>query len=223
MIKVNIRSNIDVLRAAFEAKKRSLDRAIVLGMRAAKPAVRAILQDEQRRAFKVQQERFLRTWRIGVRSVPPTTIIENISRGFGLHVTGGSIGSRGGEAVLIPINTAAGTRIGTRKFYRMIQWLHQEKLTIVKNGVLYVRPPMNTSRRGGVQVGTRIQKRFRQRFSGSFKRPTGFDIKLNANGLTPIAIVRRSITMRKRFDMTDIVQRRLIPIIVQSIRAEAKQ
>lgn len=223
MITINIRSNIDVLRAAFEAKKRSIDRAIQAGMSASKPAVKTVLRDELRKAFNVKQERFLRTWTVSARSVPLTLVIENKAKGFGLHATGGSIGVRGGTVLLIPINTAAGTRIGTVKFYRMIQWLHQEKLTVIKNGVLYVRPPMNTSRRGGVQVGTRIQKRFRQRFSGSFKRPTGFDIKLNDNGLTPIAIVRRSITMRKRFDMTGIVQRRLIPIIVQSIRAEANR
>jgi len=216
-----MRSNIAELQARIAVRKEKMQRFTKEGMRDAKPAVRAILQDEQTKRFNVKQTRFLRTWRIGVKS-PHTMIVENIMKGFGLFATGGAIGPRRGRALLIPINTASGTRIGAKKFYQLIDWLHQEKLLVAKNGVLYVKPPMNTSRRGGVDVGTRLNKKFRQRFSGSDRRPTGFDVVLNTEGLTPIAIIRRSITQKKRWDTESIVRSRIIPTILQSIEARAK-
>jgi hypothetical protein len=134
---------------------------------------------------------------------------------------GGSIAPRNAaRALLIPINMAQGTRIGAKKFYKLIDWLRREKLTIIKNGILYVRPPMNTSRRGGVAIGTRVSKKFRARFSGG-RRPSGFDIKLNEHGLTPIAVVRRSISLRKRWDMPALVRRRILPLILEGIERRA--
>ncbi|HZF19488.1 MAG TPA: DUF6441 family protein [Burkholderiales bacterium] len=220
-ISVNMRAQIAELQARIAVRKDKMQRFVKEGMREAKPVVRAILQDEQGKRFNVKQTRFLRTWRIGVRS-PHTMIVENIMKGFGLFATGGTIGPRRGRALLIPINTAAGTRLGVKKFYQLIDWLHQEKLLVAKNGILYVKPPMNTSRRGGIGIGTRVQKKFRQRFSGSDRRPTGFDIVLNSEGLTPIAVIRRSITQKKRWDMDTIVRGRIIPVILQAIEAKAK-
>lgn len=220
MFDINIRSEVSRLQAQFAIEKDRMARAIKEGMRDAKLPVRAALQDEMRKAFNVKQDRFLRTWRIGVRS-PGTMIIENMMKGFTLHATGGSIGPRSGSAVLIPINTAGGSRIGAKKFYKLIDWLMQEKLTVIKDGVLYVKPPMNESRRGGVGVGTRIQKRFRQRFSGPRKRPSGFDIRLNDHGLTAIALVRRGISMRKRIDMQAILSKRIVPIVLKGIQLQA--
>jgi hypothetical protein len=220
-LKVNFRSQVAELQARIAARKRVMDRAIPAGMRDAKPAVRAALQEEQRVHFNVKQQRFERTWRIGVKSVG-VMIITNIMKGFSLHALGGTISPRHGQALLIPINTSAGTRLGAKKFYKLIDWLRREKLTIIKNGILYVRPLMNTSRSGGVAVGSRVSKKFRAKFSGSFKRPSGFDIKLNEHGLTPIAVVRRSINMRKRWDMPDIVHRRLLPLILSAIEQRAR-
>jgi hypothetical protein len=220
MITINVRSNIAELQARVAVKKRDMDRAIPAGMRDANPAVRAALQEEQRQRFNVKQQRFERTWRIGVKTMPGVMIITNIMRGFALHATGGTISPRLGSALLIPINTAAGSRIGAKKFYQLIDWLRREKLTVIKNGILYVRPPMNTSRRGGVAIGTRVNKQFRAKFSGG-RRPSGFDIKLNEHGLTPIAVVRRSISMRKRWDMPGLVRRRLLPLILEAIERRA--
>lgn len=222
MIVVNVRSNIAELQARIAVRKRVMARAIPAGMRDAKPAVRTALQEEQRIHFNVKQARFERTWRIGVKTTPGVMIITNVMKGFSLHALGGTISPRHGQALLIPINTSAGTRIGAKKFYQLIDWLRREKLTVIKNGILYVRPLMNTSRRGGVAVGTRVSKKFRTKFSGSFKRPSGFDIKLNEHGLTPIAVVRRSINMRKRWDMPSIVQRRLLPLILDAIERRAR-
>ena len=69
-------------------------------------------------------------------------------------------------------------------------------------------------------IGTRVQKSFRRRLSGTFERPSGFDIKLNAQGLTAIAVVRRDITIRKRFDMERLARSTLVPIVMKSIGAE---
>jgi hypothetical protein len=220
MIVVNARSNIAELQARIAARRRVMDRAIPAGMSDAKPAVRAALQEEQRTHFNVKQQRFERTWRIGVKSAG-VMIITNIMKGFSLHALGGTISPRHGQALLIPINTAAGTRLGAKKFYKMIDWLRREKLTIIKNGILYVRPPMNTSRRGGIAIGSRVNKKFRAQFTGG-RRPSGFDIKLNEHGLTPIAVVRRSISLRKRWDMPDVVQRRLLPLILDAIEQRAR-
>jgi hypothetical protein len=222
-MKISIRSNIAELQARIAGRKRAMDRAIRSGMVDAKPAVRAALQAEQRGAFNVKQTRFLRTWRISVRSQKlGTMLIDNIAKGFSLHAQGGTVSPRHGSALLIPINTVIGSRIGAKKFYALIDWLRREKLTIIKNGILYVRPPMNTSRRGGVEVGTLVQKKFRFKFSGTVRRPVGFDIKLNEHGLTPIAVVKRSISLRKRWDMPDIVQRRVLPLILDAIEQRAR-
>lgn len=224
MPSVNIRTYVSKLQTDFAVEKERMARAIKQGMRDAKLPVRAALQAEMKAAFNVKQDRFLRTWRIGVRSAGNgTMIIENVMKGFTLHTQGGFIGPRSGRAVLIPINTAGGTRIGAKKFYKMIDWLMQEKLTVIKDSVLYVKPPMNESRRGGVGVGTRIQKKFRSRFSGPRKRPSGFDIKLNDHGLTPIALIRRGVNMRKRIDMAAIVSRRIVPLILKGIQLHASQ
>ncbi len=219
MIRFDIKNNIATLQTRMAATKREADRGTKAGMRAAKEPVRDVLKAEMRKAFQVKQERFLRTWRISVRSAP-SMVITNIASGFGLHVTGGSIGPRGRSALLIPINTRMGARIGAKRFYSIIDWLHREKLLVAKAGILYAKPLMNESRRGGVGAGTRVQKRFRSKFQGTKRRPSGFEIKLNDRGLTPIAIIRRRISLRSRYDMQSIVTRQIIPIVMRNIANE---
>jgi len=110
-----------------------------------------------------------------------------VDRWFKVHVEGGSIVARTApRAVLVPINTRFGMRLSTKRFYKLIDWLMREKLTLVKDGILYVKPVMNTSRRGGVAVGSRVSKSFRAKFQGSKRRPSGFDIKLNEQGLLAV-------------------------------------
>jgi hypothetical protein len=220
MISVNIRSNIAQLQAQIAADKDRMARAVKAGMRASKLALRGALQAEMKSVFKVKQERFLRTWTISTNELPGTIVIRNKAKGFSLHAMGGSIGPRSGSALLIPINTVGGSRIGTKKFYKLVDWLRQNKLTFIKNGILWVKPLMNTSRRGGVGIGTRVSKKFRSKFQGSLKRPSGFEIKLNEHGMTPIAVLRRSITIRKRFDMPALTRQALVPIVLNSIEAE---
>jgi hypothetical protein len=220
MITVNIRTNIAALQAAISADKRMMERATKQAMRKARPATDAVLNSEMGKAFKVKDARAVRSWRLAVSKDRAAMILTNLMRGFSMHVTGGTIRPRHGRALLIPINTAGGTRIGTKKFYNMIEWLQLRKLTVILGDKLYVKPVMNESRRGGVGVGTRVNKRFRSLFSGSYKRPSGFDIKLNAYGLTPIAIIRSSIRLRARFNMDRIVRDRIIPVIINQIGSE---
>lgn len=220
MITINVRPNIAQLQAQFAADKRRMERAVKVGMKAAKKPLRAALQAETKKVFHVKKESFLRTWTVSANTVPGTIIIRNKAKGFSLHALGGSIGPRKGSALLIPINTAGGSRIGQKKLYKLLRWLRERNMTLLKNGILYVKPPMNTSRRGGVAIGTRVQKGFRRRLSGTFERPSGFDIKLNAQGLTAIAVVRRGITIRKRFDMERLARSTLVPIVMNSIGAE---
>lgn len=220
VFKVNIRSDIAKLQMQIAADKARMERAVKAGMKAAKEPLRAALKDELKASFKVKQERFLRTWIISANSVPNTIVITNRAKGFALHATGGTIGPRSGSALLIPINTVGGSRIGAKKFYKLVDWLRQNKLTFIKNGILWVKPMMNTSRRGGVGIGTRVSKKFRSKFQGSLKRPSGFEIKLNEDGMTPIAVIKRGITMRKRFDMVGLVHKSLVPIVLSSIGAE---
>jgi hypothetical protein len=144
----------------------------------------------------------------------------NMARGFGLHVTGGTISPKGRSKLLIPINTRFGSRIGLKKFQTLVVRLRHDGLTVIKGNVLYVRVPMNTSRRGGVAAGSRVQKRFRTRLQGTLKRPSGFDIKLNPEGLTPIAVLRPSVALRARFNMDRIARQRIVPVVLDSIRTE---
>lgn len=220
MITVGIKWNVDQLKAQFAADTRRMERAVKAGMHNAKEPLRAALQAEMKAVFHVKQQSFLRTWTVSTDTVPGTIIIRNKAKGFELHAMGGSIGPRKGDAVLVPINTSGGTRIGQKKLYKILRWLRDHNLTLIKNGILYVKPIMNTSRRGGVAIGTRVNKNFRRRLSGTFERPSGFDIKLNEHGLTAIAVVKRGITIRKRFDMEGLARRTLVPIVLSSIGAE---
>lgn len=210
--------------AAFSKEKRGrVLKAIQDGMKDSRQSADRVMREEIDRAFdmrKVGAGKLRKSWRINVFADrgPAKMIIKNLAKWFLIHTTGGTIGPRTTpKAILIPINQRLGTRMGAKKFYAMIDWLRREKLTIIKDGVLYVKAPMNTSKRGGVAVGTRVQKTFRTKFQGSKRRPTGFDIKLNEDGLTPIAIIRTSIKMRKRFDLIGVAKNRVIPIVVSSI------
>ena len=195
----------------------NVTKAFVEGMREARPQTDAIMRDETKRSFKVVPgSKLERSWRGKVEdagTANPKLVITNLAKWFAIHTEGGVIGRRSTpRAILIPINTRLGTRISTKKFYRMVAWLMQAGLTVIKDGRLYVKPPMNTSRRGGVAVGSRVSKKFRAQFQGSAKRPSGFDIKLNAEGLTPIAIIRTRIAMPKRMNLNGITQEKLLPV-----------
>ena len=190
------------------------------GMRNAKPEVKHVLGQEMRRAFKVQKPQFAdRTWRIATDNSAIT--ITNLVRWL-LSQSGTTISARG-KALLIPINTYLGARIGTKKFYKLVDWLRQNKMSIIKDGVLYANPIWNTSKRGGVGVGTRINKQFRARIQGSIKRPSGFDVSpafMREDRLIPIAIIRKSIRMPKRFSLPDTANQSLIGIVRRHIEAE---
>ena len=205
-------------------QRERVKRSLAGGLKDARPRTDAILKEETRRAFKITPGsggKFEKAWRLRIIDSKLHGLgleIKNLARWFKMHVEGGTIFKRSTpRALLIPINTRLGTRISTKKFYKLIDWLMKEKLTVIKDGVLYVKPVMNTSRRGGVAAGTRVNKRFRTRFQGSKRRPTGFDIKLNDEGLTPIAIIRTSIGMKRRFNLNSITQRRIMPIVATAV------
>lgn len=220
-MKFGIRTNVQELIRQYGVRVEDTGSAIRRAVRNARPRTDAILNQETSAAFKVRDARMLRSWRLAVPgSGELKMIIVNLMKGFGLHVTGGMITPKHGSKLLIPINTRFGTRIGTKKFYKLVDWLRREKMTVIKGNLLYVRVPMNESRRGGVAPGTRVQKRFRTRFQGSKRRPSGFDIKLNPEGLTPIAVLRPAVALRRRFDMYRIATQRIVPVILDSIRAE---
>jgi len=221
MITVSIRSNVADLVKQYARRADQAREAARRGARNARPRTDAILNQETEAAFKVRDPRMRRAWRLWVPSSGELKlVIMNLMRGFGLHVTGGTVFPKGRSKLLIPINTRLGTRIGLKKFQTMVVRLRYDKMTVIKGNILYVRVPMNTSRRGGVGIGTRVQKSFRTRFQGTLKRPSGFDIKLNPEGLTPIAVLRPSVALRKRFDMDRIVRQRIVPVVLDSIRSE---
>ena len=210
------------LSAWTEEKRKQIAQGIARGLKQARPRTDQILREETRKAFKVASPRMEKAWRIRLidgETPAPKLEITNLAKWFKIHTTGGSFGPRSQRAMLVPINTRFGSRIGTKKFYQLVAWLMREKLTLIKNGILYVKPPMNTSKRGGVGVGTRVSKKFRAKFQGSLKRPSGFDIKLNEHGLTPIAVLRSKISLTKRFDFEGIVRSRVLPVLANNIQA----
>jgi hypothetical protein len=219
-MRFSVRNNVEQVMSDFARRQSGSLEAMKRGLRKARPQTDRVLTDEVRTVMKVRDPRMDRSWRLGVIDNGMTLRISNLMRGFEMHVTGGTIGPKRGSALLIPINTYLGAHIGVKKFYRLIDELRREKLTVIRNNILYVRVPMNTSRRGGVAAGSRVQKQFRRRFQGSKRRPSGFSIRLNAEGLTPIAIIKRSINMRARFDPQSVTQRRILPIVVAAVRAE---
>jgi hypothetical protein len=220
MIKHSIATNVKELADRLHLKAKAANGLTREAFRKSRPDTDTVLNAEMKSAFNVKDARAVRTWRLGVPRDRLAMRLTNMMKGFELHVKGGTINPRGARALLIPINTRLGSRIGTKKFYAMIDWLRREKLTFIKGNILYVKPIMNTSRRGGVAAGTRVNKSFRSRFQGTLKRPSGFDIKLNAEGLTPIAVIRRSVSMRARFDMDRIVDQRIMPIVIKRIGEE---
>lgn len=225
MMQFNMRSNIATVVRDYRRTIQDSRQAIRQGVLNARPSTDQALLTEMRSKFSIKDRRAERMWRVGVpRNGPIRLVMTNLMRGFELHVVGGEIAARR-SALLIPINTA-GRRISTKKFYELVDWLRREKLTVVRKGILYVRVPTNRTTRGGVAKGTRVQKKFRTRLSGTARRPAGFDILANGSGgysLTPIAVVKKSITMRSRFDMARIVKSRVIPIMMDSIREEMQR
>lgn len=211
------------LSAWSKEKKARVLAGLKQGMRAARPDTDKLMREEVDRAFNMRRTgagRLRTSWRVNVYADrgPAKMVIKNLAKWFKIHTTGGMIGPKSTpRAILIPINTYLDSRLGTKKFYAMIDWLRREKLTVIKDSVLYVKPPMNESRRGGVAVGTRVRKDFRRKFQGSSKRPSGFGIKLNAEGLTPIAIIRTRITMKKRMDLQRIATDRVLPIVARHV------
>lgn len=217
--------NIDGLKAQIAAMRvthgnTAVDAKIRNGMRAAKPEVKKILGQEMRKSFKVQKAQFAdRTWRISTANRAMT--ITSLVRWLG--VQGGTTISARGGALLVPINTYLGARITTKKFYKLVDWLRQNKLTVIKNGILYANPVWNTSRRGGVGVGTRINKKFRATLQGSIKRPSGFSVSPafeRADRLIPIAVIRKNIRMPKRFVLSDVASKSLVQIVRTHIMQE---
>lgn len=200
--------------------KKAIAAKVRQGMRNAKPEVKKVLGQEMRKAFKVNKPQFAdKTWRISTDNSAMT--IRSLVRW--LSSQGGSTINARGKALLIPINTYLGARIGTKKFYKLVDWLRQNKLSVIKDGVLYANPVWNTSKRGGVGVGTRINKKFRATIQGSIKRPSGFSVSpafMRADRLIPIAIIRRNIRMPKRFSLTDIASQSLTTIVAKHIKAE---
>lgn len=217
----SIKTNVDQLVRSYGRRVERVRGVVRQGIRNARPRTDAILNAETQAAFKVRDARMQRTWRLAVPSSGDLKlIVTNMMRGFGLHVTGGTITPKGRSKLAIPINTRFGSRIGTAKFANLLVRLRHAGLVVIKGNIIYVRVPMNTSRRGGVAIGSRVNKKFRTAFQGSKRRPSGFDIKLNPEGLTPIAVLRPSVALRKRFNMDRIVRDRIIPVVLDSIGAE---
>ena len=221
MITIKI-EGIDNALKALESKigKTAVASKVRQGMRNSKREVKGVLGNEMRRAFKVRKEQFAeRSWRISTDNNAMT--IRSLVKWLGAH-EGSTISARG-KALIIPINTYLGTRIGTKRFYKLVDWLRQNKLSVIKDGVLYANPVWNTSKRGGVGVGTRINKKFRATIQGSLKRPSGFSVSPafeRADRLIPIAIIRRNISMKKRFSLSDIASRSLVSIVTKHIQEE---
>lgn len=189
-------------------------------MRASKPAVKAVLGEAMRRSFKVRKPQFAdKSWRISTDNSSMT--IRSLVKWLGAQ-GGATIRPRSGRAVLIPINTIT-DRISTKKFYKIIDWLMQNKQTVIKDGVLYAVPDWNTSRRGGVAPGTRLNKKFRSRLQGSHKRPSGFNAmfkEVNGARLIPIALVRRQVRMSKKFSLPEVAHQSIVGIVRKHIEAE---
>lgn len=211
------------MAAWSKEKKARVIKGLKDGMRNARPDTDRLMRDEVERAFNMRRTgagRLKTSWRVNVYADrgPAKMVIKNLAKWFKIHTTGGTIGPKTTpRAILIPINTYKESRLGTKKFYQMIDWLRREKLTVIKDGILYVKPPMNESKRGGVAVGTRVRKDFRRKFQGTKKRPTGFGIKLNPDGLTPIAIIRTSIKIRRLMNLQLIAKDRVLPIVARHV------
>lgn len=219
-MRIGFRNNLNDVVASFGRRISESRAAIERGLKKSRPATDQALRTEAHASFKIRDPRADRMWRVGVPSGTLTLRITNLMRGFELHVTGGTIAPKRGSALLIPINTYLGGRIGTARFYKLVDWLRREKLTFIRGNILYVRVPMNTSKRGGVGVGTHVQKKFRAKMQGTLKRPSGFGLNVNAEGLTPIAVLRRSISLHARFNVDSVTNSRVIPIILENVRQE---
>lgn len=223
MISISIRSNLDQVMREQRARfgPSALAAKVRAGMRSAKPEVKAVMAQETRRAFKMVKPQFAeRSWRVSTQD--QALIVRSLAPWMGIHVTGGSIRPKGHRKLLVPINLITG-RITTKKFFRLVDQLQRDGLTVVKGGVLYVKPVWNTSRRGGVAPGTRLNKRFRARLSGSHKRPSGFNAvwrDVGGERLIPIAVLKSSIAMRARLPLEAIGRQRLLPIVLRHIERE---
>lgn len=215
MIQINIKSSLNLSFVhAFDQK---LNEKIKRGFENAKPSVKSALEAEMKSTFKVKRSGFAKSWRVStsgkIGNGAPVMRIFNIIRWVREHIRGGSIAPRSGTALLIPI-TAENSRVTTKKFYQLVDKLIQNKQTVIRNGVLYMKPTLNSSGRGGVAAGTRISKEFRAMM------PKGFVLGMNQDKLIPIALIRKTVTMRRRFNLSGLASSKIRPLVIDAVKKE---
>lgn len=198
--------------AVLQRIAKGAGKAVRDGLVEAKNPIRQILKRETAQAFSARPgSRIMSSWRIAVegRGEAAEFRAYNKAPWFYTHVEGARIGPRRGSKLAIPINTRLGTRITNDKFRKLLSDLRASGQTVIKNDVVYIKPVLNKSRRGGVAKGSRVNKKFRRKVQGSIKRPSGFE--LNGTRLAPIAVLKSGITMRKRFDADRVLKSRMLP------------
>lgn len=128
----------------------------------------------------------------------PAMLIGSKIPWLGIHGRGGVVASRGG-GLLIPL-TPEGRRLGPKAFGRIITELMRQGNAFFKevNGkvLLFARQESGSSRHLG-----RFKKSFRQR--EGFRRGQ----RLSRAVEIPIAVLVRSVTIRKSFDLSQMVRR----------------
>lgn len=216
----NCKSDITRAIAKLNRLQKDIQAKVRAGFQAAKPEVKAAMEDEMRRVFKVRRGGFAKTWRVSTSGSFGNGMammrVFNIVPWMDVHITGAALGPRSGRAVLIPLDRM-GSRITTKKFYQVIDYLMQNKLTVIKHDVVYMKPELNQSRRGGVAAGSRVTKAFRARM------PKGLAMALNSDKLVPIALIRSHVTLRARFNLKRIGETRLRAIVARHVQSALNQ
>ena len=179
-------------------KRRAIRKAVEVGMKTAGKDIVELARSRMQSAFKVRKAGFLKSMRqklyTGSPEKFPALLIGSKIAWLGIHVRGGTLTGK----MLIPL-TEEGKRMGRRAFGRVIGALMRSgnAYFIRKNGKMILMAE-------NIKENTSALRRFKR----AERRRTGAK-SIKRGQEIPIAVLVRTVTLRRRFDLPGVVSSQL--------------
>jgi len=179
-------------------KRRAIRKAVEAGMKTAGKDIVELARSRMQSVFKVRKAGFLKSMRqklyAGSPEKFPALLIGSKVAWLGIHVRGGTISGK----MLIPL-TEEGKRMGRQAFRRVIDALMRSgnAYFIQKNGKMIL-----------MAENIRENASALRRFKRAERRRTGVK-SIKRGQEIPIAVLVRTVTLRRRFDLPGVVASQL--------------
>ncbi len=217
MLSVRIEGLDKIQRQLRDLAKQKVPKAVSAGMKASLPAGKSAMRDEVRRGLKVSKSSFPNVMNAVVQDADasrmPQAVFFSRAGWMAAFTTGVTIKGKRGQGVLIPINTKGGRRIGYRTWQKRIRLLAAQgnlEFRKVKGKVLVYAENLKGSDAGVTNRALRGHNR--KVGKDRFGKKRSVEI--------PIAILVRSVTLRKRLDFNSVADRQIRPAMARNIQAQ---